>query len=610
MFVKKIRKDFTNLRKNFKTLGRIFSYMFSYKFQISVIFITTIISSLAGIVGTAFLKIVIDKYIEPLTKNYDKLLISGFIDILLIMACIYLLGAFCSYLSGRLTVNVVAKTLYKIRIDLFIKMEKSSIKYFDSHKHGELMSLYTNDINVLGEMLSQTFTGYISPILTIIGAFSIMFYYSRQLTLLVISIVLMVLFCAKKIVKKSNKYFTDQQDELAKLNGFVEEMVEGQKVVKVFCHEKQTRNDFKKINTDLCRVSTKAIIYAVILFPLSINILNLNYILVAVVGSIFVAKSVISMGILIPFLIYTRDIVDPIVDLTEQMSNVFPALAGARRVFMAIDGEDEIDEGTINIELKNNDLFFVGKNIRKRVEGNIKFENVIFNYGNKKQVLKSINLEVNRGEKIALVGSTGAGKTTIISVLNRFYDIQGGKITFDDIDIKTVKKSDFRKLFSIVLQDTHLFTGTIMENIKYGKLDASNDEVMIATKLANVDKFVSRLPNGYDTVLKADASNLSQGERQLLSIARAILSNREVLILDEATSSIDIRTESLIEEAIDNLVKNKTVFIIAHRLSTVKNADKIVVLENGKVVEQGNHEELLKSNGRYYELYSGLVSIE
>lgn len=606
----KIKKKFIKLKDNFRTLGRIFSYVFYYKISIFTIFAATAITALAGVVGTAFLKSVVDKYIEPLTKNYDKALLNGFIYTLLLMAFVYILGAFSAYLSGRLTVSVVARTLCKIRMDLFEKMEKSSLKYFDSHKHGELMSLYTNDINTIRGLLSQTLSSYFSSVIILITTFSMMFYYSWQLTIVVLGIVLMTLFFTKKIIKKSSKYFTEQQDELAKLNGFVEEMIEGQKVVKVFCHEEQTRNDFQKINSNLCEISTKATIFAIVMFPLLVNLLNINYVLVAMVGAIFITKSMISIGTLIPFLIYTRSIIDPIIDVTDQLADILSALAGAKRVFRAIDGEPEIDEGNTTVELKNNELFFIDGNIKKKVEGNVKFENVVFSYDNKNNILKSINLEAKKGEKIALVGSTGAGKTTIISVLNRFYDIQSGKITFDEIDIKSIKKNDLRKMFSMVLQDTHLFTGSIMENIRYGRLDATDEEVKMAAELANANKFIESLPDGYNTILTSDASNLSQGERQLLNIARAILSNRQLLILDEATSSIDTKTESLIEEAINNLIKNKTVFIIAHRLSTVRNADKIIVLEQGKVKEQGSHEELLNNKGRYYELYNGLVELE
>ncbi len=351
-------------------------------------------------------------------------------------------------------------------------------------------------------------------------------------------------------------------------------------------------------NDKLYEVSTKATTFASILFPVLINLLNINYILVAIIGSIFITKSIISIGILIPFIVYTRAIIDPIIELADQLTNILTALAGAKRIFEVIDKDTEIDDGKITFE---ND---------KKVDGRIEFSNVTFSYKNGENTLKSINLKANKGEKVALVGSTGAGKTTIISILNRFYDIQGGKITFDDIDIKDIKKSDLRKMFSMVLQDTHLFTDTIMENIRYGRLEAMDEEVFEAAKLANADKFILNLPNGYKTILTGDATNLSQGERQLLAIARAIISNRPVLILDEATSSIDTRTEKLIEDAMNNLIKNKTVFIIAHRLSTIRNSDKIVVLEHGEIIEQGSHDELLKNKGRYYELCNGLSELE
>ncbi len=596
--IKGFKGDSVNFKIDFKILKRVFSYMFDYKIRLFIITVTTVITSLTGIIGTAFLKTVIDKYIEPLARNYNLELVNGFIHILLIIAIIYIVGAICSYLSGRLTVTVVARSLYKIRTDLFNKMENLSIEYFDSYKHGELMSLYTNDIDALREMLTQTFSTYISAIISIIGTFSMMFYYSWQLTLITIFVLFISLFFAKKIAKKSSIYFTEQQNELAKLNGFIEEIVEGQKVVKVFCHEELSKNDFQKINNKLYEVSTKATTFASILFPVLVNLLNINYVLIAIIGSIFITKSIISIGILVPFIVYTRAIIDPIIELADQLTNVLTALAGAKRIFEVIDKNTEIDDGKITFE------------DNKEIDGKIEFNNVTFSYKNGENNLKSINLRANKGEKIALVGSTGAGKTTIISILNRFYDIQDGKITFDDIDIKDIKKSSLRKMFSMVLQDTHLFTDTIMENIRYGKLEATDEEVLEAARLANADKFISNLPNGYNTILTADATNLSQGERQLLAIARAIISNRPVLILDEATSSIDTRTEKLIENAMNNLIKNKTVFIIAHRLSTVRNSDKIVVLENGEIIEQGSHIELLKNKGRYYELCSGLSELE
>lgn len=596
--MKGFKGDNTNFKIDFKILKRVFSYMFDYKIRLFIIAVTTVFASLTGIIGTAFLKTVIDKYIEPLTKNYNLELVNGFIHILLIIAIIYLIGSICSYLSGRLTVTVVARSLYKIRTDLFNKMENLSIEYFDSYKHGELMSLYTNDIDTLREMLTQTFSTYISALISIIGTFSMMFYYSWQLTLITIFVLFISLFFSRKIAKKSSVYFTEQQNELAKLNGFIEEIVEGQKVVKVFCHEELSKNDFQKINNNLCEVSTKATTFASILFPVLANLLSINYILVAIIGSIFITKSIISIGILIPFIVYTRAIIDPIMELADQLPGILSALAGAKRIFEVIDKDVEIDNGKITFE--NN----------KKVDGRIEFNNVTFSYKNGENTLKSINLKANKGEKVALVGSTGAGKTTIISILNRFYDIQEGKITFNDIDVKDIKKSDLRKMFSMVLQDTHLFTDTIMENIRYGRLEATDEEVFEAAKLANADKFISNLPNGYKTILTDDATNLSQGERQLLSIARAIISDRPVLIFDEATSSVDTRTEKLIEDAINNLIKNKTVFIIAHRLSTIRNSDKIVVLEHGEIIEQGNHDELLKNKGRYYELCNGLSELE
>ncbi len=613
----------------FKTLKRTFSYMFSFKIQLLIVFIGIIISSLARVAGTAFLKIIIDNYIEPLTKNYNYELLMGFVHILLMIAGIYIIGTLFCYVYTRILISVSAKTLYKIRVDLFDKMEKLPIKYFDTHKHGEIMSLYTNDVDAIREMLSETLPSCVFSAISIVGIFSMMVYYSWQLTLIIIVMLVIMLSCVKKIAGKGGNYFKDQQTELGNVNGFIEEMIEGQRVIKVFCHERLSKLDFSKINQRLCDVSTRANSYANILMPVMINLSNMNYAFVSIVGSIFIIINIVSLGTLVAFLQYTRAFVHPIAEISQQFNSILTALAGAERVFTVIDEKPEVNDGNVilvnakidadgNI-IETNERSNIwawkeqrkdGKVVLRELKGEIEFKDVVFKYEGEKVILDTINLKANMGEKIALVGSTGAGKTTITNLINRFYDIQSGEITFDGINIKKIKKSELRKTISIVLQDTHLFTETVMENIRYGKLNATNAEVISAAKLANADQFIQHLPQKYDTVLTGDATNLSQGERQLLAIARAIVADPPVLILDEATSSIDTRTEKLIEQGMDTLMKDRTVFIIAHRLSTVRNSDSIIVLESGKIIEQGDHSELLDNKGRYYQLYNGMFELE
>ncbi len=616
-------------KNTLKTLKRIFAYMFNFKIQLSFVFIAIIVSSLARVIGTGFLKTVVDKYIEPMLRTKDYNLMGGFIHTLFIMAIIYYSGALCAYLYNRIMVSVASKTLYKIRVDLFSKMEKLPLKYFDTHTHGELMSLYTNDVDAIREMLSEGFPSCIFSLISITGIFFMMLYYSWELTIIIVVMLSLILFFVKKIAGKSGKYFKEQQNELGGVNGFIEEMIEGQKVIKVFCHEELSKLDFSKINERLCEVSTKAHSYANILMPVMINLSNIDYAIVSIVGSIFILINIISLGTLVAFLQFTRAFIHPVAEISQQFNGVLTALAGAERIFEVIDEKPEVDNGTVvlvnaridadgNIietneregtwawkEYKKN-----GEPVYRELKGEIEFKDVVFTYEGEKVVLNTINMKANMGEKIALVGHTGAGKTTITNLINRFYDIKSGEITFDGINIKNIKKSDLRRTISIVLQDTHLFTETVMENIRYGKLNATDAEVIAAAKLANADQFIQHLPKGYDTVLTADAVNLSQGERQLLAIARAIVADPPVLIMDEATSSIDTRTEKLIEEGMNTLMKGRTVFIIAHRLSTVRNSDSIIVLENGSIIEQGNHNELLEQKGKYYQLYNGMFELE
>lgn len=612
-----------------KTLKRLFLYTKGLRIGLFVVIIGIILTAVAKIVGTAFLKIIVDKYIEPLTKVYDIDIFNGFINTLLLIGVIYFTGVIASYLYSRILISIAAKVLYNIRCDLFSKMEKLPIKYFDTHTHGELMSLYTNDVDAIREMMTESFPSFILSIISIIGIFSMMVYYSWQLTCIVMIAIVFMFFLARNITKKSGSYFIKQQNELGKVNGFVEEMIEGQKVIKVFCHETKIIEDFNIINNELYEISSKANGYANVLMPTMVNLSNINYAIISISGSIFILLNILTLGTLVAFLQYTRMFVHPISDISQQFNSVLTALAGAERIFRVMDIKPEKDDGKVilvNIKIDENGNIIEtnertgiwawksfdkdGKAKYIELKGEIEFKDVIFSYNDDKIVLNTINLKANMGEKIAFVGSTGAGKTTITNLINRFYDIKSGEITFDGINIKNIKKADLRKTISIVLQDTHLFTDTVRENIRYGKLNATDDEVIEAAKLANAHDFITLLPNGYDTILTTDGQNLSQGERQLLAIARAIVADPPVLILDEATSSIDTRTEKLIEQGMDTLMKGRTVFIIAHRLSTVRDSDTIIVLENGTIIEQGNHEKLLDNKGKYYQLYNGMFELE
>lgn len=623
------KKGVAKPKNFFKTVKRIFSYMGDFKIQLSIVFILIAFTSLARVIGTAYLKVIIDRYIEPLTKDYNVELFNGFVSLLFFIMSIYIVGVLSNYIYNRIMVTVASRTLYKIRLDLFKKMEKLPIKFFDKHIHGDIMSLYTNDIDAIREMLSNSIASFILSGISITGVFIMMLYYSWELTLLVILMLFVMLKSAKVISLKTEKYFTEQQKEIAKVNGYIEEMIEGQKVVKVFCYEEKSKSAFEKLNNILCDISINANSYANILMPIMINLSNINYAFVSIIGSILIINSFLSLGTVVAFLQYTRSFVHPIAEISQEYNFVLTAIAGAERIFDIIDENPETDDGKVFlvnakidddgniIETKERTNIWAWKEVEKNgkvkyseLKGEIEFKDVIFKYDNEKIVLDTINLKANMGEKIALVGSTGAGKTTITNLINRFYDIQSGEITFDGINIKKIKKSELRKTISIVLQDTHLFTGSVMENIRYGNLNATDAEVISAAKLANADQFIQHLPQKYDTILTGDAANLSQGERQLLAIARAIVADPPVLILDEATSSIDTRTEKLIEKGMDTLMKGRTVFIIAHRLSTVRNSNTIVVLEGGKIIEQGDHFELLNNKGRYYQLYNGMFELE
>lgn len=609
------------------TVKRIIDYMGSYKYRLIIVVFFVLLSAGTSIVGTYFLKPLINDYILPFvgSENPDLSRLAGGLTK---MAVIYLFGALSTYIYNRLMVDITAGTLHRIRVDLFSHMQNLPIKYFDTHAHGELMSRYTNDIDALRNMLSQSFVQIINSTVTIIGVFIAMLLLSPILTLLVVLMLFLMFKAVKTIGKGSRKYSMAQQNALGEMNGYIEEMMEGQKVIKVFNYEEKAKEAFDSKNENLFKHSQAAQTYTSVLRPIMGNLGYALYAITAMVGAFLSVTRGLDIGSLASFLQYTRTFSQPITIISEQFNSIIIAIAGAERVFQVIDEKPEIDEGNVSlvrgkqladnqveeIDDKNYPLYWKqeldnGQVTYTRVKGDIQLEDVVFSYDEEKTVLKNINLYAKPGQKVAFVGATGAGKTTITNLINRFYDIQEGTIYYDGIDIKKIKKNDLRSTLSLVLQDTHLFSGTIMDNIRYGKLDASDDEVIAAAKLANADSFIRHLPKGYDTYITGDGDNLSQGQRQLLAIARAAVADPHVLILDEATSSIDTRTESLIGKGMEKLMEGRTTLVIAHRLSTIQNSDVILVIDDGQIIERGNHDDLIAEKGKYYQLYTGMFEL-
>lgn len=618
------------------TVKRLLSYVNQYRIRLIFVVVSIIISAFTGAISSLFLKTLIDDYIEPLLIDAVPDF-SGLFRIILMLGGIYIIGVLASLFYTRTMVFISQGVLKKIRDEMFSKMQSLPIKYFDSHSHGDLMSHYTNDIDTLRQMISQSLPHMFSSIVTIVAVTIAMLYLSLWMTGFVILFVFMLLKVVKKIAGKSGKYFVKQQKSLGELNGYIEEMINGLKVIKVFNHEKATMDDFNKKNEILRNNATKANQYANILMPIMMNLGYVLYVLLAIAGGLLAVGSVqnisitgvdvVTLGMIASFLQLSRNFIHPIAQVSQQLNAVVMAIAGAERIFELMDQEPEKDQGNVtlvNAKYENGEImetdhrteFWAWKHPQEDgtatytpLKGEVRFYDVDFGYNENELVLHNISLYAEQGQKVAFVGATGAGKTTITNLINRFYDLADGKIRYDGINITKIKKADLRRSLGMVLQDVSLFTGTVIDNIRYGRLNATDEECIKAAILANADSFIRMLPEGYNTILSGDGSGLSQGQRQLLSIARAAVANPPVMILDEATSSIDTRTEAIVQKGMDALMKGRTVFVIAHRLSTVKNSDVIMVLENGRIIERGSHYDLVNKKGKYYQLYTGAFEL-